>query len=77
MTDFCDFVPDDPSCQPDPVVDDTLIDSGDGGLDGGDAGPGPDDVVDPDDMGDDGHMDGDDHDGMDHHDMMPMGKMDG
>merc|ERR1711997_1275259 len=33
MTEFCDFVPDDPSCQPDPV-DPDVPSGGDGGGDG-------------------------------------------
>lgn len=32
MSDFCDFVPDDPSCQPDPVDPvDPITDGGEGG----------------------------------------------
>merc|ERR1711953_187560 len=34
MSDFCDFVPDDPSCQPDPVDPVGPIDGGDMGGDG-------------------------------------------
>ena len=53
MSDFCDFVPDDPSCQPDPI--DTT------GPAGGEGGPGPDSPdpngrPDPDDI----KMEGDD-----------------
>ena len=50
MSDFCDFVPDDPSCQTAPKPDN--------GGDGGDAGPGPGPGPD----GPDGHMDHSDHD---------------
>ena len=31
MSDFCDFVPDDPSCQPEPEPVDPITDGGDGG----------------------------------------------
>ena len=72
MSDFCDFVPDDPSCQkPDPKPTDggdNIDKGGDFGDKGGDLGPMDDDKM--------GH---EDHDG-EHHDMdkmEKMGKMDG
>ena len=67
MSTFCDFVPDDPSCQTEvPTGGD-----GDGDGDGGQDINLPDDGGLPDDM-----HDGDDHDDM--HDMMDkMGRMDG
>ena len=69
MTDFCDFVPDDPSCQ----TSDTIIDGGDfvDGVDGRDVG-----FDEPVDTMDDDQHDGGDHQDMDDHDMMPMGRMD-
>ena len=65
MSDFCDFVPDDPSCapkvDPQPKPDDN---GGAGPPAGGEGGPGPDGPEDngSDPSGGDGKMDGGDHD---------------
>ena len=57
MTEFCDFVPDDPSCQTQPPPDNGGAGPGPDGPGGDGAGP---DVPGPD--GGDGKMEGGDHD---------------
>ena len=61
MTEFCDFVPDDPSCKKDPPPPPDNGNGGDAGGPGGEGGPGPEDNG-PEPSGDDGKMDGGDHD---------------